>query len=79
VTMDKSEKKIVECEAKKEGDKIEKLIDASSILRNSKCQLLMDGDKPQVIPYYVKLPYPHSVKIRRMLSVQRIKVAKSLN
>ena len=57
--VDKNKKNKVECESKKEGDKIEKLIDASSILRKSKSQLLKDGDKPQVIPYYVKLPYPH--------------------
>ena len=60
--VDKSKKKKVECESKKEGDKIEKLIDASYILRKSKSQLLEDGDKPQVIPYYVKLPYPHFSK-----------------
>jgi len=77
--VDKSNKKKVECESKKEGDKIEKLIDADSILRKSKSQLLKDGDKPQVIPYYVKLPYPHFSKNRRMLNIQRIKIAKSLN
>ena len=60
--VDKNKKKKVECESKKEGHKIEKLIDASSILRKSKSQLLKDGDKPQVIPYYVKLPYPHFSK-----------------
>ncbi|KEH41545.1 DNA/RNA polymerase superfamily protein, putative [Medicago truncatula] len=60
--VDKSKKKKVECESKKEGDKIENLIDASSILRKSKSQLLKDGDKPQVMPYYVKLPYPHFSK-----------------
>jgi len=60
--VDKSKKKRVECESKKEGYKIEKIIDASSILRKSKSQLLKDGDKPQVIPYYVKLPYPHFSK-----------------
>ena len=49
--VDKNKKKKVECESKKEGDKIDKLIDASSILRKSKSQLLKDGDKPQVIPY----------------------------
>ena len=31
-------------------------------MRKSKSQLLKDGDKPQVIPYYVKLPYPHFSK-----------------
>ena len=60
--VDKSKKKTVECESKKEGGKIEKLIDASSILRKSKSQLLKDGDKPQGIPYYVRLPYPHFSK-----------------
>jgi len=55
--VDKSEKSRVQCEYEKEGEKIEKLIDASSILRKSKSQLIKDGNKPQVIPYYVKLPY----------------------
>jgi len=57
--VDTSKKKRVECESNKEGDKIGKLIDASFILRKSKIQLLKDGGKPQVITYYVKLPYPH--------------------
>jgi hypothetical protein len=36
-------------------EKSEKLIDVDSILRKSKSQLLKDGDKPQVVPSYVKL------------------------
>jgi len=31
-------------------------------LRKSKSQILKDGDKLQVVPSYVKLPYPHLVK-----------------
>jgi len=55
---------IVENEKKKkiEGEKSEKLIDEDSILRKSKSQIVKDGDKPQVVPSYVKLPYPHLAK-----------------
>jgi len=58
---------VVENERKKkiEGEKSEKLIDADSILRKSKSELLKDGDKPQVIPSYVKLPYPHLAKKKK--------------
>ncbi|KEH32972.1 hypothetical protein MTR_3g012210 [Medicago truncatula] len=45
-----------------EGEKSEPLIDVESILKNSKSQLLKDGDKPQEIPSYVKLPYLHLSK-----------------
>jgi len=76
VIVDKSEKRRVECEAKKEGDKLEKLIDASSILRKSKSQLLKDGDKPQVIPYYVKLPYPHFGKNKETVKCPKNKHCK---
>jgi hypothetical protein len=76
--VDKSKKKKVECESKKEGDKIEKLIDASSILRKSKSQLLKDGDKPQVIPYYVKLPYPHFSKNKENVEYSKNKNGKGI-
>ena len=58
---------VVENERKKkiEGEKSEKLIDDDSILRKSKSQILKDGDKPQVIPSYVKLPYPHLAKKKK--------------
>jgi len=46
---------INERKKKIEDEKSEKLIDVDSILRKSKSQLLKDGDKPQVIPSYVKL------------------------
>jgi len=45
-----------------EEEKSEKLIDEDSILRKSKSQILKDGDKPQVVSSYVKLPYPHLAK-----------------
>ncbi|XP_045830999.1 uncharacterized protein LOC123922316 [Trifolium pratense] len=45
-----------------EVKKIEKLIDADSMLRKTKAQLLKEHGKEQVIPYYVKLPYPHLKK-----------------
>jgi len=48
-----------------EGEKSEKLIDEDSILRKSKSQILKDGDKPQVFPSYVKLPYPHLAKKKK--------------
>jgi hypothetical protein len=47
------------------GEKSEKLIDEDSILRKSKSQILKDGDKQQVIPSYVKLPYPHLAKKKK--------------
>jgi len=58
---------VVENEKKKkiEGEKSEKLIDEDSILRKSKSQILKDGDKPQVVPSYVKLPYPHLAKKKK--------------
>ena len=58
---------VVENEKKKktEGEKSEKLVDEDSILRKSKSQLLKDGEKPQVIPSYVKLPYPHLGKKKK--------------
>lgn len=74
--VDKSKTKKVECESKKEGDKIEKLIDASSILRMSKSQLLKDGDKPQLIPYYVKLTYPHFSKNKETVKFPKNKHCK---
>lgn len=48
-----------------EGEKSEPLIDVESILKNSKSQLLKDGDKPQEIPSYVKLPYSHLSKNKK--------------
>ncbi|GAU41120.1 hypothetical protein TSUD_288100 [Trifolium subterraneum] len=45
-----------------EVEKKEKLIDDDSILRRTKKQILKNGDKEQVIPPYVKLPYPHLKK-----------------
>jgi len=58
---------VVENEKKKKikGEKSEKLIDEDSILRKSKSQILKDGDKPQVVPSYVKLPYPHLAKKKK--------------
>jgi len=50
---------------KTEGEKSEKLVDEDSILRKSKSQLLKDGEKPQVILSYVKLPYPHLGKKKK--------------
>ena len=41
------------------------MIDEDSILRKYKSQLLKDGDKPQVIPSYVKLLYPHLAKKKK--------------
>jgi len=41
------------------------LIDEDSILRKSKSQILKDWDKPQVVPSYVKLPYPHLAKNKK--------------
>jgi hypothetical protein len=40
----------------------EKVIDADSILRKTKSQLLEESGKKQVVPPYVKLPYPHLTK-----------------
>ncbi|XP_024626611.1 uncharacterized protein [Medicago truncatula] len=62
-----SDQGVVENERKKKkgGEKSEKLIDEDSILRKSKSQILKDGDKPQVIPSYVKLPYPHLAKNKK--------------
>jgi len=58
---------VVEKEKKEkiEGEKSEKLIDEDSILRKSKSQILKDGDKPQVVPSYVKLPYLHLAKKKK--------------
>jgi len=58
---------VVENEKKEkiEGEKSVKLIDEDSILRKSKSQILKDGDKPQVVPSYVKLPYPHLAKKKK--------------
>ena len=41
------------------------MIDEDSILRDSRSQILKDGDKPQVVPSYVKLPYPHLAKKKK--------------
>ncbi|XP_039688633.1 uncharacterized protein [Medicago truncatula] len=62
-----SDQGVVENEKKKktEGEKNERLIDEDSILRKSKSQILKDGDKPQIIPSYVKLPYPHLAKKKK--------------
>lgn len=49
-------------EKNKEGEKNsenERLIDEDSILRKTKSQLLQENGKKQVVPPYVKLPYPH--------------------
>jgi len=46
------------------------LIDEDSILRKSKSQILKDGDKPQVVPSYVKLPYPYLVKKNKKEEIQ---------
>jgi len=35
------------------------------MLRKTKIQILEDCDKYQVIPSYVKLPYPHLIKRKR--------------
>lgn len=61
------EQGVVEDERKKEieGEKSEKLIDENSILRKSKSQMLKDGDQQQVVPSYVKLPYPHLAKKKK--------------
>ena len=61
VVENESDHGVVENERREkiEGEKSEKLIDADSILKKSKSKLLKDEDKPQVIPSYVKLPYPH--------------------
>jgi hypothetical protein len=58
---------VVENERKKkiEEEKSEKLIDENSILRRTRSQILKDGDKPQIIPSYVKLPYPHLAKKKK--------------
>jgi len=48
-----------------EGEKSEPLIDADSMLRKTKSQLLKEMDQPQVIPSYVKLPYPHLSKKKK--------------
>ena len=67
VVENKNDQEVVENEKKKkiEGEKSEKLIDEDSILRKSKSQILKDGDKPQVVPSYVKLPYPHLAKNKK--------------
>jgi len=71
VVENESDHGVVENERKKKikEEKSEKLIDVDSILRKSKNQLLKDGDKPQVISSYVKLPYPHLAKRRRRRKV----------
>jgi hypothetical protein len=56
--------------------KSEPLIDVDSILRKPKSQLLMNGDKPQVIPYYVKLPYPRSSKNKEIVQYPKNKNCK---
>jgi hypothetical protein len=63
--VEKNNEGVVENEHKEknsEGEKSEKLIDEESILRKTKSQLLKEGGKKQVIPSYVKLPYPHLSK-----------------
>jgi len=50
---------LIEGEKNSEG---EKLIDEDSILRKTKSQLLEESGKKQVVPSYVKLPYPHLSK-----------------
>jgi len=40
-------------------------VDEDSILRKSKSQILKDGDQPQLVPSYVKLPYPHLAKKKK--------------
>jgi len=59
---------VVENEKKDKNDEEEKrepLIDADSMLRKIKSQLLNEMDQPQVIPSYVKLPYPHFSKKKK--------------
>lgn len=67
VVEKKNEQEEVENERKRkmEEEKNEKLIDEDSILRRTKSQILKDGDKPQIIPSYVKLPYPHLAKKKK--------------
>jgi len=63
-----SDEDVVENEKKdknSEGEKSEPLIDADSMLRKSKSQLLKEMDLPQVAPSYVKLPYPHLAKKKK--------------
>jgi len=63
-----SDRGVVENEKKEKimrEKKSEKLIDVDSSLRKSKSQLLKEGDNPQVIPSYVKLPYPHLAKKKK--------------
>jgi len=68
VEVKENEKGVVENEKKeknKEGEKnseSEKFIDEDSILRKTKSQLLEESGKKQVVPSYVKLPYPHLSK-----------------
>jgi len=45
--------------------KSERSIHEDLILRKSRSQILKDGDKPQVVPSYVKLPYPHLAKKKK--------------
>jgi hypothetical protein len=65
VVENEHEEKNSEGEKNKEGEKSregEKLIDEESILRKTKSQLLEEGGKRQVVPSYVKLPYPYLEK-----------------
>jgi len=48
-----------------EGEKSETLIDVDYMLRKSKSQLLKEMDLPQVVPSYLKLPYPHLAKKKK--------------
>ncbi|XP_039684971.1 uncharacterized protein [Medicago truncatula] len=43
--------------------KVPKKVDENVV--ESKSQILKDGDKPQIIPSYVKLPYPHLAKKKK--------------
>lgn len=72
----KSEKKRVEYEVEKEGEKIEKLIYLNSILRKAKSNILKDGDKPKVIPYYVTLPYSRVSKNKEIVKYPKNKNCK---
>ena len=67
IVEQEAENGVVENERKEkiEGEKSEKFVDEDLILRKSKSQLLKDGKKPQVIPSYVKLPYPHLAKKKK--------------
>jgi len=48
-----------------EGEKSEPFIDVDSMLRKFKSQLLKEIDLPQVVPSYVKLPYPLLAKKKK--------------